>query len=189
MPKRKKRTSRKVVPHPRYGASFIPSGFHATEDMIRDSYWGYKDERIFPDSAIPAETSLQNFLTFPRPYYVDILKLCRDCKCNFIFFAREQKYWYEELRFYIDADCVRCPECRPKERELKKRFERYSNTIGIEDPSEDSLETLVDDAVYLWTRDLIRNENTIRRLRNLANRKIPDRPATQEINTLVESLP
>ena len=47
---------------------------------------------------------------------------------------------------------------------------------------------LIADAVLLWTRYVIHNKNTIRRLRNLANRKIPDLLVTQEINTLVESL-
>ena len=188
MAKRMKRTSDKVVPHPRYGDAPKPSGFNATEKMIRDSHWGYKDARIFTESAIPANPDLQNFATFPRGYYVDILKLCISCKRNFLFFALEQKHWFEELGFYVDADCVRCTECRADEHEVKRRFQRYSTTIGIQDHTNESLETLLSDAVFLWERNLIQNEHTIRRLRNLGNRMLPGQLATQEINSLVQSL-
>lgn len=196
MPKRKKRTSDKVVPHPRFGDAFIPSGFHATEQMVRDSFWAYKDAKIFAASAIPADVSQQNFTTFPRGYYVDILKLCRDCKRNFIFFAKEQRYWFEELGFYVDADCVRCCECRVNQHELKQRFQRYSETIVLADPSCktladsscETLETLVDDVVVLWSGGLIHNQHKLRRIRNLANEVIPACSATQRINSLVKTL-
>src|SRR3569832_1064345 len=95
-----------IVPHPRYGRTVVPSGCEATEAQIRGSFYGYRDETIFPQSAIPADLTRQNFTTFPRGYYVDILKVCRACGRSFLFFAREQRHWYEVLRFYIDADCV-----------------------------------------------------------------------------------
>ena len=107
---------------------------------------------------------------------------------NFIFFALEQKHWFEELGFYVDADCVRCTECRANENEVKHRFQRYSNTIGIQDHTNESLEILLSDAVFLWERHLIQNENTIRRLRNLGNRMLSEQLASQEINSLVQSL-
>ncbi len=188
MGKRKKRTSDKVVCHPRYGGASIPSAFNATDKMVRDSFWGYKDADIFIESAIPADTSRQNCATFPRGYYVDVLKLCRDCKRKFIFFAREQKHWFEELGFYVDADCVRCTECRVSEKELKRVLQRYSNAIGVENPSNEMLEALTSDMVVLWNKGLIQNVNTLRRIRNLANKAIPACDATEAINLLVLEL-
>lgn len=188
MGKRKKRTSDKVVQHPRFGGASIPSGFHATEQIIRDSFWGYKDANIFVDSAIPADTSRQNFSTFPRGYYVDLLKICRDCNRKFIFFAREQQYWFEELKLYVDVDCVRCSECRKKNRDLKRRYQRYSETIGLENPTAETLELIVTDIVVLWTEKMVQNENTLRRIRNLANEFLPECEATKAINGIVNTL-
>ncbi len=45
-----------------------------------------------------------------------MLAVCRTCARTFLFFAREQQYWYEDLHFYIDTDCVHCPTCRGSRR-------------------------------------------------------------------------
>ena len=54
----------------------------------------------FPESAIPADESRQNYSVIPRLCYVDELRRCRKCDRDFIFFAREQHFWYEVLRFW-----------------------------------------------------------------------------------------
>jgi hypothetical protein len=185
---KKRRTAPKTVPHPRYGSSFIESAYNVAEETVRDSFWGYANATIHVPSAIPADTTKQNFTVFPRGYYVDILKSCRDCKHKFIFFALEQKHWYEELGFYIDADCVRCTNCRSEGRETKMRFKRFSDSIGIDDPTDEVLETLIGDTTFLWRKEVYRNENGLRRLKNLANKRIPNCDATVEINRMVESI-
>ena len=189
MPKgRKRRTTPTIIPHPKFGAECIPSPYNVPESVVRDSFWAYATETIYAKSAIPADTEKQNYSVFPRQYYVDILKSCRDCKHKFIFFALEQKYWYEELGFYIDADCVRCTNCRAEDRETKIRFRRFSETIGIPDPTDEVLETLIDDTMFLWHKERYRNENGLRRLKNLANKQIPTRDVTNDINDLVASI-
>ena len=178
---------RHLVPHPRFGCAVRPSGHVVSAEEIRDSYWGYPTQTVFPESAVPANIAKQNYSTFPRTYYVDILKKCRDCNRGFLFFAEEQQYWYEELGFHIDADCVRCSECRKHDQTTRQRFQRYSEYIGADDLSDDSLAILIDDAVFLWEHGMLKNQHNLGRLKNLANRRIPNHPTTEAINKLLDS--
>lgn len=177
-----------LVPHPRHGAVVIPSGCTATAADIRGSYWGYHDRTIYPESAILADLSRQNFSTFPRGYYVDMLAVCRTCDRPFLFFAREQRYWYEELHFYIDTDCVHCPACRAASHEHRDRLRRYAEHIGRDDLDVIQLATLVSDAVFLWQAGTLHDEQKLRRLRNLAHRRIPKDRATASIDRLLASM-
>jgi hypothetical protein len=176
------------VPHPRYGDTVITSGSKLSEAEVRNSFWGYGSAIIFPESAITADVSRQNFSIYPRRYYVDILKKCRNCDKSFLFFAKEQLYWYEVLGFYIDADCVHCPECRVKEAELRRKFQRYSQSIGQSDLADREFATLIGDAVFLWTAGVLIDEQKLRWLRNQARRRIPEEDATKAINDLVIGL-
>ena len=187
MPRKTRHKLRDLVPHPRFGSTVRPSGYDVSPEVIRDSYWGYSMQPVFPESVIPANISKQSSSAFPRAYYVDVLKECRDCDRGFLFFAEEQKYWYEELGFHVDADCVRCPECRKAERTTRERFQRYSECIGIEGLSDDSLATLIDDAVFLWEHNMLKNKQNLRRLKKLANKQIPNRSITLVVNKLVGS--
>jgi hypothetical protein len=76
-------------------------------------------------TAIPADLSKQNFRTIPVTHYFDIERVCRSCRRPFIFFAEEQVYWFEDLRFPLESDCVRCPACRKNERILAKSRSTY----------------------------------------------------------------
>jgi hypothetical protein len=152
------------------------------------SFWGYEGQTIFPESAIPANVSRQNYTVLPRRYYVDILKQCRECRRPFIFFAREQEHWYEKLGFTIDADCVRCVECRKSEQRLQRRLKRYSHAIPRDDLDDRELATLVEDAVFLFEVGVLRDEQRLRRLRNLARRRIPQSTATESIGQLISQI-
>lgn len=169
------------VPHPRYGARSVPSGCTASEAEVRRSYFAYDRAEIFPRSAIPADIPKQNFSTFPRGYYVDIVKTCQTCARPFIFFAREQQHWYETLGFYIDADCVHCPVCRRSVQELRRRLRRYGRTITMKALDDAALRTLLADAVYLWDAGVLRDAQRLRQLRNRGRRQIPE---SREVSTL-----
>jgi Probable zinc-ribbon domain len=157
--------------------------------MIRYTSYRYKNETIFPESAIPADIKRQNYSVLPRTWYFDTLKTCRDCGRNFLFFAEEQKYWYERLGFAIDADCVRCPQCRKTDQTLRRRFKRYSQLIARKNLDAETLAVLVADACFLWEQGILKNADNLRRLKNLARRQILEEKATQSIITLVEKLP
>jgi hypothetical protein len=177
-----------LVKHPRFGSTIRPSGFEVDAGTLRASFWRYHDETIFPETAIPANLQKQNYLTIPCGWYVDVLKTCRDCRRKFIFYALEQQHWYEVLRFNLDADCVRCPECRKADQTLRRRFLRFSKSIQRKDLSNEELATLVADAVFLWDNGLLSKRDKLNRIRNQARRRIPDHSATRDIETLVAGL-
>ena len=188
MPDSKHQRMKDLVPHPRYGVTIVPSGLTLSDAELRRRYGSRRDDVVFPESAIRADPTRQNFTVFPRNFYVDTLRDCRSCGRPFLFFAREQKYWYEVLRFYVDADCVHCPECRRSNQQLQRRFRRYSEQISKSELPESELATLVEDAVFLWNAGILKNEQRLRQLRNLARRRLPGRAATNSIDRLISEL-
>jgi len=84
-----------------------------------------KESARIPGTAIKANPEKQNHPTVPVSHYYDIEKICRRCKCHFIFFAEEQKYWYETLQFPLDSDCVLCSNCRKTEQFLSRNRSAY----------------------------------------------------------------
>ncbi len=172
-----------LVPHPRFGATVSQSGHRVSHEEIVKSSWRHGGflATVFPESAMRADISRQKDSVIPLQYYVDRLVTCRECARPFLFFAREQQHWYEELGFTLDADCVRCPECRKARHRIRRRFQRFSDLIGKDDRSDAELSTLVEDAVFLSRAGILRDEQKLRRLKNLALARIPEEPATREI--------
>ncbi len=192
MPK-KKRQQRAQPPennvsHPRYGAAPLTSSTPMDLGSVRSSFWRYRVEKVYPETAIRADTSHQNFTTFPRNVYVDIQKTCRVCMRPFIFFAREQQFWYEVLKLYIDVDCVYCTDCRKNIRQTKHHREIFS--AGIAEPPNDvrKLVELLESGIYLWETGELKNEHTLRRLKNLAHSEVPTLAVRAELDALVEGI-
>ena len=186
MAKRKRASG--LVPHPRYGAESVASGEGISEATVRASYWGYHDAVLYPESAIVADWRRQNFSTFPRGTYVDLRERCRDCGREFLFFAREQKHWYEELGFYVDARCVRCPACRKTEGTLRRRFTRYAEAVAKRELDDAELLTALGDALFVWEAGLLRDAGKLRRWKNLAVRRLPAAKVTAQLVATVASL-
>lgn len=176
MTRKKSTNSGNIVPHPRYGSSPRPSGLKVPEDELRRGFWRLGIDAIFPETAILANTEMQNYSFFPRKYYVDAMRTCRTCQRPFIFSAREQRYWFETLRFYVDADCVHCSECRRASRVLQRRLRRYSDVFAKPRPSRKELMFLVDDAVYLLERAVLKNLSNLGAVKNRALKAIPEYP-------------
>jgi RNase P subunit RPR2 len=76
--------------------------------------WGC-NKCVKAEKAIIADFSKQQ-PSFGGPYimYLDKTFNCKYCETPFVFSAREQQYWYEELNLVIDAIATRCEECRKK---------------------------------------------------------------------------
>lgn len=178
-----------LVPHPRYGKTPRPSGHGKPDHELLAACWNGGDGDLLLDTAIPANIEKQNFVALPRMYYVDILKHCRKCGRRFIFFAREQQYWYEELKFYIYADCVLCPECRKSHQQVRRRFQRYSKLAAKKKWTDDELKQMVSDVVFLWEQGILRKVHVLRRYRNLAMKGCPTAKAAYDIDILVRNLP
>lgn len=71
--------------------------------------------------AIAGKPWLQTFCDWP-PYlaYFDKTRVCTDCHTTFVFSAKEQQYWYEELKFWVQSSPRHCLACRRKRRERNK---------------------------------------------------------------------
>ncbi|WP_435016338.1 zinc-ribbon domain containing protein [Tundrisphaera sp. TA3] len=154
-----------LVPHPRFGVAYRP------------------------DVVVPADLTRQNFTAYPIPHYVDVLRQCRNCGRPFIFFALEQKHWFEDLHFHIhSSQCVRCTECRRRQHHLSERLRRYSRLVVRDDLSDSELESLVGEAAYLFGTGHHVGENRLRRIKNLALARIPDSLATKQILATIEGI-
>jgi hypothetical protein len=90
-----------------------------------------------PDTAVAADLSRQSRATVQVTHYFDIDRICRDCRRPFIFFALEQKHWYEELGFGLESDCVRCAPCRKVEQGLARLRQRYEDLFHTPERSDE----------------------------------------------------
>jgi hypothetical protein len=123
------------VEHPRYGRTprftdlqpgAIPSGYRRTI---------YHDVGLIEGTAVESDLDCQSFSPVPVLYYFDLNRTCADCARPFLFFAEEQKYWYETLGFDLGADCVRCVECRSKLHGIEKQRRRYEALFHVQSRS------------------------------------------------------
>lgn len=177
MPKKKSKAAlQDFVRHPRYGNAPLPSGLSIPEGTIRQGFWGLASGTIFPETVLVADPQKQNYSICPRQYYVDVARTCRSCRRPFIFSAREQRYWFETLRFWVDADCVQCVDCRRESRAVQRRLRRYSDLCARTDASDKELMFLVDDALYLLERDVLKNLSSLGAVKNRAMKAIAHYP-------------
>lgn len=110
-----------------------------------------------PDTAVIANLHDQTPATVPVTHYFDIDKKCVDCGRNYIFFADEQKHWYEELGFKLDADSIRCVECRKeqrgltlKQREFEALCEISNRTVEQNFEMAEACLKLIEVGVFTW---------------------------------------
>ncbi len=85
------------------------------------SHWNYDRsyQPRMPAGAVRGNVNEQEFCPIchvPRYFYVDQKKTCLQCDGSFTFSAKEQKYWYETLKFSFDSVAIRCPPCRRRRR-------------------------------------------------------------------------
>ncbi|MHC5536823.1 zinc-ribbon domain containing protein [Singulisphaera rosea] len=155
-----------LVPHPIFGVAYSP------------------------ESGFPADLSRQKPSPCPILFYVDMLTKCRNCLRPFVFHAREQKYWYEDLGFDLGARCpARCPECRRSRRRLHRHFQRYSELSHQEDLTDTELGVLVGDSIVLYKAGILEDEQRLRRLKNLALTRLAGEQVTQELVGVIAAIP
>src|SRR5262245_27545254 len=92
------------VDHPRYGQRPRITGLHPIEPATFEPgrpyvifHWHSSESDRIANTAIKADVSLQHITTMPVTHYFDLKRVCQDCRRPFLFFAAEQKHWYEEL--------------------------------------------------------------------------------------------
>ena len=115
------------VEHPRFGRRPRITGDNPQTDFGGDTYlhWHSPKGVRVPGTAIKADTSKQVEPTVAVSHYYDSRRTCESCGRPFLFFAEEQKYWYEELGFRLEADCIRCVPCRKIHQGIERSRQRY----------------------------------------------------------------
>lgn len=113
-------------------------------------YFGEHDSRRMPsylfadgahlahDRAVRADIAKQNYSVCPRHWYVDATICCVGCGNDYVFTIDEQRFWYEELAFYVDSFPTRCNHCRRTDRQMRDLRNTYDRDIADALESRDS---------------------------------------------------
>lgn len=125
------------VEHPRFGQAPRRTGLDVanTPDGTVYCHWHSPVGVRVPGTAIAADVARQRPATIPVTHYYDAKRACRKCSRPFLFFAEEQKHWYEALGFPLEADCLECPPCRKDERKLRALHRQYDALVARADRS------------------------------------------------------
>jgi hypothetical protein len=94
-------------------------------------------ECIAEGRATEADASRQLYCDYP-PYraYFDVTLKCEDCKSDFVFSASEQRFWYEELKFWVQSHPKQCRDCRRIRRERGARTRELGEALATPDPKD-----------------------------------------------------
>jgi hypothetical protein len=159
MTRKKKDAYRNYVEHPRFGRGPRITGLnpglfsvgvflgrHAiTEEelnLLMQIWTGKLNRRKLVDlaeiesprianTAILADVSKQS-ASIRCSHYFDLDLVCEDCGRRFLFFAQEQRYWFEDLGFYSGAQCLRCIECRKRVQRTVQLLKDYDQLLHME---------------------------------------------------------
>jgi hypothetical protein len=138
-------------------------------------------------TAVAADLSRQTPATVPVTHYYDLDKVCRDCGRRFIFFAEEQKHWYEELGFPLEADAVRCPPCRKRLQHVTKTRRRYEQLFHVASRTPEETLEMADCCLTLIEEATFHTRQT-ERVQMLLNRVPEDRRSDQRFLALAARL-
>ena len=95
--------------------------------------------------AIVPDYSKQNYgYGGPILMYVNKDLNCETCKKEFIFSAKEQKFWYEDLHFNYCAYPKSCAPCRKKIREPRILNTKLGKLLNSKDESLETLTAIAD---------------------------------------------
>lgn len=139
------------VEHPRFGKGPRLTGLDvdSTPDGRVFCHWHSPRGVRVPHTAIAADLARQQPATVAVTHYFDSKRECRKCGKPFLFFAEEQKYWYESLQFPLEADCLECVPCRKDEQQLRAARQQYEALLAATARSEADILALVGCGVLL----------------------------------------
>lgn len=178
----------KVIAHPQFGAKPHKSEYVISEAELLHDFLELETDyaTIFPQSAIPADAEKQNRKGYSsREWYVDELKKCIDCAQYFIFFAVEQKYWAEDLHYFVRATAVRCPQCRLEDREVRDASKRYGDLVGRNELQDDELKELIEATIVLCREGAFRHSQKVYTVRKMARERFPRLKATSQLEAAI----
>ncbi|MEM6613817.1 MAG: zinc-ribbon domain containing protein [Cyanobacteria bacterium P01_C01_bin.72] len=166
------------VKHPRYGRQPRLTGLNPQTDFEGNVFlhWHSPQSCRIDNTAIAANLDQQVAATIPVTHYYDVERQCRDCARMFIFFAAEQKYWYEELKFPLESDCIRCFSCRAKQRHIARTLEQYESLFHIPDRTSEQTLMMIECCLYLIENNVFDfTSKQTQRIRTLLN-TVPNEP-------------
>jgi hypothetical protein len=139
------------VEHPRYGKGPRRTGLDVVDSRDGSVYchWHSPLGVRVPNTAVAADVNRQARATLHVTHYFDARRVCRECRRPFLFFAEEQKHWYEELGFPLEADYLECPPCRKDEHRLRALRGRYEALLGNAQRTQEGTLELVECALAL----------------------------------------
>lgn len=105
------------------------SAFGRDDPRAMPPHFFYGAVRIDYKSAVRADVARQNCSICPRYWYVDAVFSCERCRSEFIFGTEEQRVWYEDYRFWVDAFPKHCLACRQALRNLKAARREYDQLV------------------------------------------------------------
>ena len=102
-------------------------GEHDARQMPIHLFWGADLDYA---TAVRADIAQQDFTVCPRHWYVDATLRCARCSQSFVFSADQQRFWYEQLRFWVDSRAKHCTSCRQELRRLKALRHEYDREVA-----------------------------------------------------------
>jgi hypothetical protein len=156
------------VEHPRYGKRPRFTGLDVVNapDGTVYCHWHSPTGVRVPATAVVAHVARQRQATLPVTHYFDAKRSCRKCGRPFLFFAEEQKYWYEELQFPLEADCLECAPCRKDEQQLRVIRQKYDALLAETARTESDTLELVECGLLLVESSVF-SEKVLPKLRGL----------------------
>ena len=177
------------VPHPRYGQGPRFTGLNPVSDYATGKvflHWHSGPDVRIPNTAIAADLSRQKPATVAVTHYFDAKRVCVDCRRPFIFFAEEQKYWYEELGFPLEVDCVRCVPCRKKQQGLDAARQRYEELFHVQQRTPEQDLEMAECSLLLVEAGLF-GKRQLERIRGILN-KAPSNNKLQSLRKRLDAL-
>ena len=107
------------------------SNFGSEDPREMPAHFFYRSLRVHYETSVRSNPDNQNCSICPRYWYVDATFPCDSCHAEFLFSAAEQRVWYEEYRFWIDALPRHCLACRRDARTRTALRREYDHTVAI----------------------------------------------------------
>ena len=176
-----------LVPHPHYGRSPQLNGV-PLKDAASFGLYQYEPSWTFPTTRIVAIPSRQNYRELPRSDYFDVLRKCRDCSRWFVFFAKAQQYWFEDLQFFVDSACMRCAECRRQQRHRKEAQRRYAEMLAEPHHDAERMKQLLTDTLYLYKEGVLQRQHQLDKVITKVAETLPSHELLEKVRQLRRKL-
>ncbi len=141
---KRKKTAQKLCKHDRlYGNIPLIHRQINVDDGKLYEWWQYDPDYqpALPRGAVRGDVRKQSYCPahhIPKYFYIDEERECIQCGRTFAFRAKEQKYWYETLKFNFSSIPIRCLHCRRERRSehaMREQIARAKAEVRSKNPA------------------------------------------------------